>query len=119
MVIKRKKIDFKRLALVAAEAALDKKALDVRVLDIHKESDVADFVLIAEAGSTAQMRALEGSIEEAFRDQGLRVLRREGRTRDRWIAMDFGGLMVHIMMSEARAFYRLESLWEKAKVIPS
>lgn len=117
MVLKAKKMDFKKLARRAAEAADDKKALSVHILDIHKESDVADFVVIAEAGSNAQIRAMEYAIEESLSEAGARVLRREGRSQGRWIAMDYGGLLVHLMSTEAREFYRLESLWEHAKKV--
>jgi ribosome-associated protein len=109
------KRDFRQLAKAAALAADDKKAVDVVVLDIRKESDVADFMVIAGAQSSAQMGALFESIEGALQGLGSKALHREGRPRDRWMALDYGGLVVHLLMPDARQFYRLESLWEKAK----
>ncbi len=113
-----KNLDYRQLAKAAAEAADDKKGEDVLILDIRKESDITDYVVIVGASSSAQMGALEKSIEESLHDRGSRVLHREGRPRGRrWIALDFGGLVVHIFLTEAREFYRLESLWEKAKPV--
>ncbi len=109
--------DFRKLAKAAAAAADDKKADDVVILDIRKESDIADYLVIAGARSSAQMRALDESVKEALEDLGVRVLHRDGRFQGRWIALDYGGLVVHVFLEEARQFYRLESLWEKAKPV--
>ena len=114
VVVKR---DFRKLARAAALAADSKKAMDVIVLDIRKESDVADYMVIAEALSSAQMGALSDSVENALGKHGMKALHREGRPRDRWIALDYGGLVVHLLLTKARTFYRLESLWEKAKPV--
>lgn len=111
------KRDYRRLAKAAARAADDKKAVDVSVLDIRKESDVADYMVVAGARSSAQMNALSDAVEEALAARGLKILHREGRARDRWMALDYGGLVVHLLLTQARDFYRLESLWEKAKSI--
>ena len=110
-----KRIDFRKAAKSAAIAALDKKAQSVLVLDIRKESDLADYVVVAGAESTAQMKAICASIQEALEAKGLRPLRRDGHTSGRWMVLDYGALIVHLLMPDARRFYRLESLWEKAK----
>ena len=109
--------DFRKLALTAASAADDKKAVDVLVMDIRKESDVADYMVIAGAESSAQMNAVSESVEEELAGKGLPALHKEGRFRGRWMVLDYGGLVVHILMTEAREFYRLEKLWEKAKAL--
>jgi ribosome-associated protein len=111
------KRDFRSLARVAAAAADGKKALDVLILDIRKESDVADYMVIAGAQSSAQMGALSDAVEESLLKLGTKALHREGRPKDRWMALDYGGVVVHLLLLEARAFYRLESLWEKAKSV--
>ena len=109
--------NFLKLAKAAAHAADEKKAEDVVVLDIRKESDVADFVVIAGAESTAQMKAVRASITDTLEKQGLSPVHQEGRATDRWMALDYGGMVIHILMPHARLFYRLESLWEKAKPV--
>lgn len=107
---------FRAIAIAAARAADDKKAIDVSVLDLGKTSDVADFVVIAGAESSAQMGAIESQIEEDLRELGQRPIRRDGSSRDRrWIAVDYGNLLVHILMPQAREKYRLDQLWETAK----
>lgn len=108
---------YRSLAILAARAADDKKALDIVVLDTHAASDVADFVVIAGVESSAQLMAVQGAVEDALREEGHRPLRRDGRKRDRWVAIDFGAVMVHVLMTEAREFYRLDQLWESAKSV--
>lgn len=110
--------DFRKLGRLAAIAASDKKAGELVLLDIRKESDVADYVLLAGAESSAQMKAIRASITDALEERGLRPVHQEGQATDRWMVLDYGGLVIHILMPQARQFYRLESLWEKAKRIP-
>jgi ribosome-associated protein len=101
--------------MAAAVAADDKKADDVVVLDVRKESDVTDYLVIAGANSSAHLRALDETVVETLLGLGAKALRRDGRGRRRWVAVDYGGLVVHVMLSEAREFYRLEQMWERAK----
>ena len=116
-MVKKRAADFRKLALAAARAADDKKAVDVRILDLRQESDVADYMVIAGAESSAQMGALSESVEDRLRQEGMTALHKEGRPRNRWMALDYGGLVVHLLLAEAREFYRLEGLWEKAKIV--
>jgi ribosome-associated protein len=109
--------DFRKLAKAAAHAAEEKKAVDVRVLDIRKESDVADYVVIAGADSSAQMKAVRASVTDALESHGLTPVHQEGQPTGRWIALDYGGMVIHILLPQARRFYRLESLWERAKPV--
>ncbi len=109
--------DFRSLARHAARAASDKKGEDILVFDLRKISDISDFVVIAGADSSAQMRAIQDTIEEALEVAGIRPLRREGGHTARWLALDYGALVVHVMRPEAREFYRLEQLWDGAKAI--
>ncbi len=112
-----KRIDFRKAAKDAAEAALEKKAQDVIVLDIRKESDVADYVVVAGAESTVQMKAIRSSILDALKRKGLDPVHQEGHAAGRWIVLDYGGFIVHLLLPDARHFYRLEKLWGKAKPI--
>ncbi len=112
-----KTLDFRKAARTAVEAALDKKADHVVVLDVRKESDVADYVVIAGADSTVQMKAIRASINDALQEKGIAPVHQEGLAAGRWIVIDYGGLIIHLLLPDARRFYRLESLWEKAKPI--
>ena len=109
--------DYRKLARLAAHAAADKKAVDIQVLDIRSESDVADYLVIAGAESSAQMKAVEASVAETLEKSGVRPLHQDGRPTDRWMALDYGGLVVHILLPEAREFYRLEQMWESARSV--
>ena len=111
------KRDYRKMAVAAAAAAAEKKAVDIVVLDIRKESDVADYVVVAGAESTTQMRAVDEAVQQELKKAGLRPLRRDGPPGSRWIALDYGGLVMHILLPEARQFYRLESLWEKPHLV--
>jgi ribosome-associated protein len=105
-------VDFRRIAREAARAAAEKKAIDILLLDVRKDSDITDYMLIAGADSSPQVRAIYEGIVGRLQDQGMRVLHQDGHARDRWIAIDYGGLLVHILLTEVREFYRLEHMWE-------
>jgi ribosome-associated protein len=111
------KTPYRTLAVQAARAADEKKGIDIVVLDIHASSDLADFVVIASAESAAQQSALQRAIEEVLHEKGLRALHRDGTPRGRWTVVDYGAIMVHILLSEAREFYRLDQLWETSKKV--
>jgi ribosome-associated protein len=112
-----KQQDFRQFAKEAARAAADKKAIDIRILDLRQQSEVADYIVVAGVESSAQMIAIETSVDHTLRELGLSRLHRDGKPGGRWIALDYGGLIVHIMMPQAREFYRLESMWEKPKAV--
>jgi ribosome-associated protein len=109
--------DYRKFAQEAARAASDKKASDIMLFDIRQESDVADYMLIVGADSSAQMRAIEDSVEERLREWGTLPVHRDGHARDRWLALDYGGFVMHILLPDAREFYRLEQMWEHPKVV--
>ena len=112
------RLDFRKIAKEAALAAFDKKANNILLMDIRKDSDVADYMLIAGGDSTPQLRAIYEGIVSRLQDLGVRLIRQDGHARgDRWIALDYGGLLVHILLSEVRDFYRLEHMWENPHVV--
>jgi len=86
-------------------------------MDIRKDSDVADYMIIAGASSSPQLRAIYEGVVASLQDLGVRLLRQDGHAGDRWIALDYGGLLVHILLTEARTFYRLEHMWENPHMI--
>jgi len=108
------KIDFYKLAVEAAQIADDKKAENIVILDIQKLTAVANFFVIATATSTPQINAICGEIEKVFKEKGISVVRREGRSSPSWSVLDYGGLVVHVMTPEVRETYNLERLWQKA-----
>ena len=109
--------DFKKWALLAVRAAEEKKALNPVMLDLRQASDIADYIGVFTAESSAQIRAIDEEIERTLKKAGARLLRRDGKATGRWLALDYGGLVIHILTPEAREFYRLEQLWEEARPV--
>lgn len=98
----------------------DKKARDITVLDLQEVSETLDYFIIATGDSSVQLKALEDSVREKLKGQ-LSLKGVEGPSA-RWLLMDYGYLVIHLMSPEARQFYDLEGLWADAKrleVIPS
>jgi ribosome-associated protein len=95
----------------AARAALDKKAADVVVLDLRKQSAFTDFFVVASATNQKQLLAIADAVQETMRDQGLRPKHIEGYPRQEWILLDYSGFVVHIFTQKMRLFYDLERLW--------
>lgn len=95
----------------AAEAALDKKAEDVVVLDLRTASSFTDYFVLATGTNQKQILAIADSVLRSLREKGLRPNHSEGYPRQEWILLDFGGLVVHVFTQRLRAFYDLERLW--------
>ncbi|MFU8841366.1 MAG: ribosome silencing factor [Nitriliruptoraceae bacterium] len=100
-----------QLALAAADAASDVKAEDVTILDVSDLLVIVDLFLLATAGSDRQLKAIGDRIDERLRDQGRRVLRREGTPEAGWVLLDYGDLVCHLFLAEQRGIYALERLW--------
>ena len=105
---------FRQLALAAARAAADKKGENVAVLHAGRRSPIADYLVIATALSRPHLEALENEVEKAAAELRFRCLRRSTPKSDFWRVLDFGGLIVHLMLAETRAFYALEKLHDGA-----
>lgn len=104
------------LAKHAAKLAGDKKAIDIRVLDLRPVAGFTDFFVICSAGSDRQIKAIHDAVREGIKqDFGRNPDRVDGERDSNWVLMDYGDAMVHIMSPEARGFYRLEQLWADAE----
>jgi ribosome-associated protein len=107
-----------QLAFLAADAADDRKAGDMVLIDISQVSVLADYLLIVSGFSKVQLRAISISIIEKLEDEYERPpLRTEGQDRGGWILLDYGDLIVHIMMPEQREFYNLEAFWGHGEIV--
>lgn len=102
------------LAQLAAIAADEKKAKEVRILDIRSISSVTDYFVICSGSSNTQVRAIADSVEDALQQQGLSLHHTEGYQNGKWILLDFGDLVIHVMQQDERSFYNLERLWGDA-----
>ena len=106
------------LARIAAHAADEKKATDITVLDLTALSDVCDYFLICTATNARLLDGIIEEIEEKVRlNAGLKPLSHEGRAGASWILLDYGSLVVHAFLPEARDYYRLERLWGDAPLV--
>jgi ribosome-associated protein len=107
----------KDLAIQAAEAALEKKALDVTVLDLSGLTVIADYFVICSGESTTQVKAVAEFLEQEFAKKRIRPLGIEGAAHSHWILLDYGDVIIHVFEKETRAYYNLEKLWMDAKVV--
>ena len=108
----------RRLAAVAANAAADKKATDIVLIDVSERLAITDIFVIATGTNERQVEAIVDAVEEKLRDEGVKPLRREGRRDGRWVLLDFTDLVVHVQHTEERTFYALERLWKDCPFIP-
>jgi ribosome-associated protein len=106
------------LALAAAQAAADKLAVDIVVLDVSEQLVITDAFLIASAPNERQVQAIVDEIEDRLRPLGAKPVRREGEREGRWVLLDFVDIVVHVQHAEERTFYELERLWKDCPVIP-
>lgn len=104
----------KDYALLAAEAAADKKASDIAVLDVHSILVVTDFFVIATGNTDRQVKVIADEVEARLKAAGLRPIGREGEREATWVLLDFGEVIVHVFQPAERDFYRLEHLWADA-----
>jgi ribosome-associated protein len=98
------------------QAALDKKAEEVVVLDLRKAGGFTDFFVICTGGNTRQIVAIADGVRDTLkRDLGERPTLTEGIDRSEWILLDYFDFIVHVFMPETRLFYGLERLWGNAE----
>ncbi len=106
------------LGLAAAQAAADKLASDILLLDVSEQLVITDVFLLASAPNDRQVRAVVDAVEEALRELGAKPVRREGAQEGRWVLLDFAEVVIHVQHEEERVFYALERLWKDCPVIP-
>lgn len=103
------------LAIIAAEAASEKKAEDVVALDVSELLVVTEYFVIATGRTNVQVRAIADEVEEQLRVKGgVKPIGREGVGEDKWVLLDYGDLVMHVFQPQEREFYRLEKLWGDA-----
>ena len=99
---------------ISMQAAADKKAMDVIVLDMREASSITDYFLLCAGGSERQVQAIADAIDEQMSRHGVASLGVEGYREARWILMDYGDVVVHVFSPDTREFYDLERLWSNA-----
>jgi len=99
------------------DAAEDKKAADIVLLDVSALTSMADYFVVCSGGSERQLGAIADGVSEKLREEGVRPIGREGSAGSHWTLLDFGSVIVHIFAPPERDYYQLERLWSKAKTI--
>jgi ribosome-associated protein len=103
----------------AVAAALDRKANDLRVLQLQAVTDFTDYFVVCGGTSERQVQAIAEGIEERLRAEGVRPLATEGYGPGQWVLLDYGDFLVHVFTATRRAFYGLERLWSDAPDVTS
>lgn len=106
------------LAMLAAEAAADKKAIDVVVMDVAEALVITNYFVIASGATDRQVSAIIDEVEHRLKAAGASVRGREGERERKWVLLDYGDVVVHVFQPDEREFYRLEKLWSDAPRIP-
>lgn len=107
----------KEMAKLAYQALEDKKAEDIRVINIEKVSVLADYFLIATGMNKNQVQAMADNVDEVLHKAGYPAKQTEGYQSANWILMDFGDIIVHVFDRENRLFYDLERIWRDGESI--
>jgi ribosome-associated protein len=106
------------LAQVAAQAAADKLATDIQIIDVSDRLAITDCFIIVTGSNERQVGAIVDAVEEQMRASGVKPVRREGERDGRWVLLDFLDVVVHVQHSEERVFYALDRLWKDCPTIP-
>ena len=101
--------DLKAIVLAALE---DAKANDVRQLDVRRLTDITDWMVVASGTSTRHVLALADHVRTQVKAQGLSPIGTEGESGSDWVLLDYGDVVVHLMLPDTRGFYDLEGLWD-------
>lgn len=109
----------KEMVKIAVNALNDKKAEDVKIIDISEVSTLADYFVIANGTNINQVKALADNIDKDLDKKGYPVKHVEGYQSGNWILLDYGDIIIHIFDTENRLFYNLEKMWSNGKFIES
>ena len=105
----------KEMVRIACKALDDKKAKDIKVIDIHEVSVIADYFVIASASNQNQVQAMVDNADEMLGRAGYEAKQIEGTRNSSWVLMDYGDMIVHVFDEENRLFYDLERIWRDGK----
>lgn len=111
--------NLKDLAIKAARILEDKKGENVSLYNLGDKSSLCDYVIVATATSAPHLNALEEEVSIKLKEDGFFKLNRDGSGSQIWRVSDYGGLILHLMTEEARAYYALDKMFEFAEIIPT
>ncbi len=111
------KAPLSELQQLVVDAATDKKASDIIILDLRTRTDLTDYFMICSGRSKVQVQAIADNILEQSYQSPFKVFTVEGHSTGNWIILDMGDLMAHVFYQETRSYYDLERLWGDVPVI--
>lgn len=109
----------KQLMQSIVDAIGDAKGLNINVLDVQNLTDLTDFMIIVTGSSNRHVKSIMKMVIQKLREQGRRPIGVEGEQYGQWILLDFNDAIIHIMITEAREFYDLDSLWKETLTEPT
>ena len=96
-----------------------KKAMDVKIVNVHEKTILADFFVFATGTSTTQVNSLADEVEFKLKtEDGIEPLRVEGAGSGSWVRVDYGSIIVHVLGVQSKEFYKLEKLWADGTIVP-
>ena len=107
----------KQMAQLVCRALDEKKGRDIKVIDIHDVSVIADYFVISSGSNQNQVQAMVDNVEEQLGRAGFEPKQVEGVRNSSWILMDYGDVIVHVFDEENRLFYDLERIWRDGKTL--
>lgn len=91
----------------------DIQAVDIKVIDVHKQTTITDYMIVASGRASRHVKAVAQKVMEDMKTAGMPALNCTGMETGDWVLVDFGDFIVHVMQPESRQFYNLEGLWEE------
>ena len=108
----------KEIALVIADAALEKQALTIEIIDVETKVDYTSYIVICSGRSERQVDAIASGVEMELKKHKVFPLGVEGRSANQWVLMDYGDVVFHVFEDQTRGFYDLDGLWIDAQRVP-
>jgi ribosome-associated protein len=110
-------VDSRTAAFAAANAAEVKKAKGTVVLDVRQVTVLADYFVITGGDSPSQVKAIVEAVDEKLEPLGCKAIGVEGKSESRWVLLDYGDIIVHVLHEKERGYYKLEQFWNQALMV--
>ena len=110
-------MESREMAKLACKALDDKKAIDIKAIDISNVSVMADYFIVASASNQNQLNAMQDEVDRILYEQGIHAKSIEGNRQSTWVLMDYEDIIVHLFTEEDRLFYNLERIWQDGIII--
>jgi ribosome-associated protein len=105
-------------AFLSIQAAANKKAENMKILDLHEISSFTDYFVVCSGHSDRQVQAIADSIVIQLKEDGFAPISVEGYREGRWVVVDFGDVVIHVFLDALRDYYDIEQLWQDARKVP-